>query len=180
LPRGQRCAIDVTSGRERLNLHGAIDLETGQTRIKEVQTVDAQSSIDLFASLERAYSTMSRIHAFLYNARYQALSEKNLYCLLAHQGGLELHCFCSRINNALRPIRRRKSPILICLDNAAGIVAGTATRQRLEPGARFHADSGCAIVSANVQPLQRHQGPIGHPGPAVRPWVTPARIGPGE
>ena len=70
LPRGQRCALDVTSGRERLNLHGAIDLETGQTRIKEVQTVDAQSSIDLFASLERAYSTMSRIHVFLDNARY--------------------------------------------------------------------------------------------------------------
>src|SRR5208337_3574720 len=70
LPRGQRCAIDVTSGRERLNLHGAIDLETGQTRIKEVQTVDAQSSIDLFASLERSYSTMSRIHVFLDNARY--------------------------------------------------------------------------------------------------------------
>src|SRR5271165_6308052 len=34
------------------------------------QTVDAQSSIDLFASLERAYSTMSRIHVFLDNARY--------------------------------------------------------------------------------------------------------------
>ena len=70
LPRGQRCAIDVTTGRERLNLHGAIDLETGQTRIKEVQAVDAQSSIDLFASLESAYSTMSRIHVFLDNARY--------------------------------------------------------------------------------------------------------------
>ncbi len=60
----------MTSGRERLNLHGAIDLETGLTRIKEVQTVDAQSSIDLFASLERAYQTMSRIHVFLDNARY--------------------------------------------------------------------------------------------------------------
>ena len=60
----------MTSGRERLNLHGAIDLETGLTRIKEVQTVDAQSSIDLFASLERAYPTMSRIHVFLDNARY--------------------------------------------------------------------------------------------------------------
>ena len=70
LPRGQRCAFDVTTGRDRLNLHGAIDLETGLTRIKEVQTVDAQSSIDLFASLERAYSTMSRIHVFLDNARY--------------------------------------------------------------------------------------------------------------
>lgn len=70
LPRGQRCALDMTTGRERLNLHGAIDLETGLTRIKEVQAVDAQSSIDLFASLERAYSTMSRIHVFLDNARY--------------------------------------------------------------------------------------------------------------
>src|SRR5208282_5215719 len=40
------------------------------------------------------------------------------YCLLAHQGGLELHCFCSRIAAALGRIRRRKSPILICLDTA--------------------------------------------------------------
>ena len=32
LPRGQRCALPAASGRDRLNLHGAIDLETGQTR----------------------------------------------------------------------------------------------------------------------------------------------------
>ena len=50
LPRGQRCAIDVTSGRERLNLHGAIDLTDRTDPHQEVQTVDAQSSIDLFAS----------------------------------------------------------------------------------------------------------------------------------
>ena len=35
LPRGQRCALPAASGRDRLNLHGAIDLETGQTRIME-------------------------------------------------------------------------------------------------------------------------------------------------
>ncbi len=29
LPRGQRCALPAASGRDRLNLHGAIDLETG-------------------------------------------------------------------------------------------------------------------------------------------------------
>ena len=85
LPRGQRCAIDVTSGRERLNLHGAIDLETGLTRIKEVQTVDAQSSIDLFASLERAYQTMSRIHVFLDNARYHHAEPSRTGC--NSQGG---------------------------------------------------------------------------------------------
>ena len=70
LPRGQRCALPATSGRDRLNLHGAIDLETGQTRIMDVETVDAQSTIALFEALERAHSTMSRIHVFLDNARY--------------------------------------------------------------------------------------------------------------
>src|SRR5208337_172607 len=70
LPRGQRCALPATSGRDRLNLHGAIDLETGQTRIMDVQTVDAASTIALFEALERANSTMSRIHVFLDNARY--------------------------------------------------------------------------------------------------------------
>ena len=70
LPRGQRCALPAASGRDRLNLHGAIDLETGQTSIMDVQTVDAASTIALFEALERSHSTMSRIHVFLDNARY--------------------------------------------------------------------------------------------------------------
>ncbi len=70
LPRGQRCALPAASGRDRLNLHGAIDLETGQTCIMDVQTVDAASTIALFEALERANSTMGRIHVFLDNARY--------------------------------------------------------------------------------------------------------------
>jgi transposase len=70
LPRGERCAVATASGRERLNLHGAIDLETGMTRIVEVLTVDAQSTISLFEALERAYPNMSKVHVFLDNARY--------------------------------------------------------------------------------------------------------------
>ena len=70
LPRGQRCAIATSSGRDRLNLHGAIDLETGATRIVEVETVDAQSTIRLLESIERAYPTMTKIHVPLDNARY--------------------------------------------------------------------------------------------------------------
>ena len=50
-----------------------------------------------------------------------------LYCLLTHQGGLELHCFCSRIAAPLGRIQRRKSTILICLDNA---VVGPPKRAR--------------------------------------------------
>ena len=47
MPRGQRCALPSASGRDRLNLHGAIDLETGQTSIMDVETVDAASTIAL-------------------------------------------------------------------------------------------------------------------------------------
>jgi len=70
LPRGQRCALPAASGRDRLNLHGAIDLETGRTNILDVQTVDADSTIALFEALEQSHSTMRRIHVFLDNARY--------------------------------------------------------------------------------------------------------------
>jgi transposase len=70
MPRGQRCALPAASGRDRLNLHGAIDLETGRTSVLDVETVDAASTIALFEALERSHSTMRRIHVFLDNARY--------------------------------------------------------------------------------------------------------------
>ena len=69
-PRGQRCAIATSSGRDRLNLHGATDLETGATRIVEVEKVDAQSPIRLLESIERTCPAMTKSHVPLDNARY--------------------------------------------------------------------------------------------------------------
>ena len=47
-PDGQdKLAIEQTSGRERINIHGAINLKSGQTRTIDVQTVDAASTIML-------------------------------------------------------------------------------------------------------------------------------------
>jgi transposase len=66
----QNLAIEQTSGRERINIHGAVDLETGQTRMIEVETVDAISTIRLLESLESLYPLMFCIHVFLDNARY--------------------------------------------------------------------------------------------------------------
>jgi hypothetical protein len=40
-PKQEKLAIEQTSGRDRINIHGAIDLATGQTRMIEVVTVDA-------------------------------------------------------------------------------------------------------------------------------------------
>src|ERR1700691_5369624 len=69
-PKAANLAIEQTSGRERINIHGAINLESGQTRMIDVQTVDAASTIALLAALEAFYPLMILIHVFLDNARY--------------------------------------------------------------------------------------------------------------
>jgi transposase len=69
-PKADNLAIEQTSGRERINIHGAIDLESGQTRMIDVQTVDAASTITLLEALEALYPLMMLIHVFLDNARY--------------------------------------------------------------------------------------------------------------
>jgi transposase len=69
-PKEQNLAIEQTSGRQRINIHGAIDLETGQTRMIEAETIDAMSTIRLLESLEALYPLMACIHVFLDNARY--------------------------------------------------------------------------------------------------------------
>lgn len=65
-----RVAIEQTSGRQRLNIHGAVDLETGHTRMIEVDTVDANSTIALLSALETLYPNKKIIHVYLDNARY--------------------------------------------------------------------------------------------------------------
>jgi transposase len=69
-PKQETLAIEQTSGRERINIHGAIDLETGQTRMIEVVTVDAASTIRLLESIAALYPMVALIHVFLDNARY--------------------------------------------------------------------------------------------------------------
>jgi transposase len=69
-PAGDRLAIEQTSGRQRINIHGAVNLETGQTRMIEALTIDAASTIALLQSIEAQYPAMTRIHVFLDNARY--------------------------------------------------------------------------------------------------------------
>jgi hypothetical protein len=57
-------------GRQRINIHGAVDLQTGQTRMIEVEAIDALSTIKLLESIEALYPLLVCIHVFLDNARY--------------------------------------------------------------------------------------------------------------
>lgn len=69
-PRDMSVAVSQTSGRQRLNIHGAIDLETGNTRMLAVPTVDAASTIQLLMALLALYRRKRVIHLFVDNARY--------------------------------------------------------------------------------------------------------------
>ena len=69
-PKDQPVAVEQSSGRDRLNIHGAIDLETGKTVMKDVLTVDALSTIMLLAAIEAMFPDKRLLHVFLDNARY--------------------------------------------------------------------------------------------------------------
>jgi transposase len=69
-PKADKLAIEQTSGRQRINIHGAINLESGQTRMIEAETVDAASTIRLLEAIEALYPLLALIHVFLDNARY--------------------------------------------------------------------------------------------------------------
>lgn len=69
-PAKDNLAIEQTTGRQRLNVHGALDLETGKTAMIDVETVDAASTIKLLQAIEAMYPLLAMIHVYLDNARY--------------------------------------------------------------------------------------------------------------
>ncbi len=70
IKRGEKRELKTNSGRERLNLHGAINAETYQITIIESDTVNADSTIHLLTSIEQAYPLSKEIRVILDNARY--------------------------------------------------------------------------------------------------------------
>ena len=69
-PKDAKVALEQSSGRQRLNIHGAIDLETGATRMIEATTIDALSTIALLMAIALMYPTKRLVHVFLDNAKY--------------------------------------------------------------------------------------------------------------
>ena len=103
-PKDTKVSVAQTSGRQRLNIHSAIDLETGKTRMLEVATVDAISTIMLMMAIEAMYPGKRLIHLFLDNARYH--HAKRVQAWLARPGcRIKLHfipAYCPHLD----PIER--------------------------------------------------------------------------
>jgi hypothetical protein len=106
-PKEVRVAVEQSSGRDRLNVHGAIDLETGQTVMRDVLTVDAVSTIMLLMAIEAMYPGKRLVHLFLDNARYH--HAKLVQAWLARpECRIKLHfipAYCPHLN----PIERKRT-----------------------------------------------------------------------
>jgi transposase len=102
--KGTRIVLPQASGRERLNLHGAINLETGQTQILETEVVNAASTIALLEAIVAAHPKASLIHVPLDQARYHHAKAVKDW-LKASKAPLKLHFlppYCPHLN----PIER--------------------------------------------------------------------------
>jgi transposase len=63
-------ALASNSGRDRINVHGAIDLATGQTVMVEAERVNAETTVELLDRIERRNPTMTSIYVFVDQAAY--------------------------------------------------------------------------------------------------------------
>ncbi len=103
-PEETPIVVEQNSGRDRLNIHGAIDLETGKSCMLDVLTVDAVSTIALLSAIETLYPKKRRIHLFVDNARYHHAKMVQEW-LARPEGRVVLHfvpTYCPHLN----PIER--------------------------------------------------------------------------
>src|SRR6185295_1881411 len=70
IKRGEKLEIQTSSGRERLNLHGAMNAETLEVTIIESETVNDDSTIQLLEIVENRYKSATTIVVILDNAKY--------------------------------------------------------------------------------------------------------------
>ena len=68
--RGERREIRTNTGRQRLNLSGAIDIISKKVLVREDATLNAESTITFFRELETAYPSAKKVHVFCDNAGY--------------------------------------------------------------------------------------------------------------
>jgi transposase len=68
--KGVRKEFCSNTGRQRLNISGAVDLLEGTLHFQEDKMLNSGSTINFLEKIEKAYPTKRRIHIFFDNARY--------------------------------------------------------------------------------------------------------------
>ncbi|MDB2614009.1 IS630 family transposase [Chlamydiales bacterium] len=99
---GTHKEIPTNTGRQRLNLSGAIDIETKRVISHEDQTLDADSTIRFLDKIELAYPEKEKVHIFCDNARYYRNKKVQAYL---EESKISMH-FLPPYSPNLNPIER--------------------------------------------------------------------------
>ena len=99
---GVRKEIAANTGRMRLNLSGIIDVISHNVLVQEDKTLNAESTIQFFQNVEKAYPTKKKIHVFCDNAAYYRNARVKRYL---ETSKIDLH-FLPPYSPNLNPIER--------------------------------------------------------------------------
>jgi transposase len=68
--KGQDKRVPTNTGRKRLNINGALELEAMQAVTHFADTLNAETTLELFDKIQESYSCKTKIHLIIDNARY--------------------------------------------------------------------------------------------------------------
>ena len=79
IKRGEKRELKTNAGRERLNLHGALNAETLEMTVIESKTVNADSTITLLETLKQRYPLSRELKVIVDNAGYHYSKDVKAY-----------------------------------------------------------------------------------------------------
>lgn len=102
IPTGERKEIPTNTGRQRLNISGAIDIVSKKVLSHVDITLNAESTITFLKKIEAAYLASKKVHVFCDNARYYRNKDVLAYLTTSK---IEMH-FLPPYSPNLNPIER--------------------------------------------------------------------------
>jgi transposase len=100
--RGERKEIPTNTGRQRLNLSGAIDIVSRKVLVREDERLNAATTIDFLKMIEAAYPNAGWVHVFCDNAKYYRNKQVQEYLVSSK---IKMH-FLPPYSPNLNPIER--------------------------------------------------------------------------
>lgn len=79
IKKGEEKPLPTNTGRKRLNINGVLDIEKMETVVHFAETLNAQTTMELFDRVQAAYPDKKRIHLIIDNARYYKNKELQTY-----------------------------------------------------------------------------------------------------
>ncbi len=79
IKKGEQKKVPTNTGRKRLNINGALNIEKMEAVVHFADTLNAQTTMELFDKIQEQYPDKRRIHLIVDNARYYKNRELQAY-----------------------------------------------------------------------------------------------------